>query len=27
VIRILKKLSAQHAPPKRLQKVLGYYVV
>ncbi len=27
MMKILKKLSAQHAPPKRLQKVLGYYVV
>lgn len=27
MIKILKRLSAQHAPPKRLQKVLGYYVV
>ncbi len=27
MIKILKKLSAQHTPPKRLQKVLGYYVV
>ena len=27
MIKILKKLSAQYAPPKRLQKVLGYYVV
>jgi CBS domain-containing protein len=27
MIKILKKLSAQHMPPKRLQKVLGYYVV
>jgi CBS domain-containing protein len=27
IIKILKKLSAQHVPPKRLQKVLGYYVV
>jgi len=27
MMRILKKLSKQHAPPKRLQKVLSYYVV
>ncbi len=27
MMRILKKLAAQHAPPKRLQKVLCYYVV
>jgi CBS domain-containing protein len=27
MMKILKKLSAQHMPPKRLQKVLGYYVV
>jgi len=27
MMKILKRLSAQQAPPKRLQKVLGYYVV
>jgi CBS domain-containing protein len=27
MIRILKKLSAQAAPPKRMQKVVDYYVV
>ena len=27
MIRILKKLSAQTAPPKRMQKVVDYYVV
>jgi len=27
MMKILKKLSAQYTPPKRLQKVLGYYVV
>lgn len=27
MMKILKKLSAQQTPPKRLQKVLGYYVV
>lgn len=27
MMKILKKLSAQQVPPKRLQKVLGYYVV
>lgn len=27
MMKILKRLSAQYAPPKRLQKVLGYYVV
>jgi len=27
MMKILKKLAAQHTPPKRLQKVLGYYVV
>ncbi len=27
MMKILKKLSAEHTPPKRLQKVLGYYVV
>ena len=27
MMRILKKLSAQQTAPKRLQKVLGYYVV
>ncbi len=27
MMKILKRLFAQHAPPKRLQKVVGYYVV
>jgi CBS domain-containing protein len=27
MMKILKKLSAQYTPPKRLQKVLSYYVV
>ncbi len=27
MMKILKKLAAQHAPPKRLQKVFCYYVV
>jgi CBS domain-containing protein len=27
MIRILKKLSAETAPPKRMQKVVDYYVV
>lgn len=27
MMKILKRLFAQHAPPKRLQKVIGYYVV
>jgi CBS domain-containing protein len=27
VIKILKKLSSQMAPPKRLKKVMNYYVV